>query len=76
MALPLAAATHRVPVAVVDDDRVCSGQVDAQAACPRGQQEDGVLLRALVEAVDATLPFSTLQQECRQQVKRCGPKSG
>ena len=44
-----------VPVAVIDDDSVSCGQVDAQASCFGGQQEDKVVLRAAVELVDAGL---------------------
>ncbi len=31
-----------IPVAVEDDDRVCSGQIDAQPTGPGGQQEGKV----------------------------------
>ena len=44
-----------VPITVVDDDSVSCGQVDTQASCFGGQQEDEVVLRAAVELVDAGL---------------------
>ncbi len=48
-------AHMRVPVGVEDDHGVGAGQVDAQAARARGQQEHAVLGRRRVERVDARL---------------------
>jgi hypothetical protein len=38
----------RVPVAVIDDDRVSGGQVDAQATSTGGQQEQPCLLQLIM----------------------------
>mmetsp|Transcript_633 Transcript_633/g.2449 ORF Transcript_633/g.2449 Transcript_633/m.2449 type:complete len:253 (-) Transcript_633:1218-1976(-) len=73
-----------VPVRVVDDDRVRGGEVDAQPARARRQQEDAVLL-IIVEALDALLArrlrdtavdaegvVAALLEEVAQQVQHFG----
>mmetsp|Transcript_20639 Transcript_20639/g.79043 ORF Transcript_20639/g.79043 Transcript_20639/m.79043 type:complete len:211 (-) Transcript_20639:787-1419(-) len=45
-----------VPVAVVDHDSVGGGQVDAEAASPRGEEEDELRRARRVESVDPFLP--------------------
>ena len=78
--IPTGMPTHlkvivRVPIGVVDDDGVRRGQVDAQPAGSRGQQEAEVLVREAVEAVNALLPLRATWPahvagggaECQQQ---------
>ena len=51
----------RVPVGIVKHDRVCGGEVDAEAARPGREEEDELLLgggaQVAVEAIDAQLPL-------------------
>ena len=32
-----------IPVRIINDDRVCRGQVDTQATCPSGEQKHELL---------------------------------
>ncbi len=45
----------RVPVTVIQDDNICSVQVDAQAASTRRQQENKLLAALCIVAVDLCL---------------------
>ena len=73
-----------VPVTVIDDDGVSRGEVDAQPASPRGQQEDedvGVSVEGADgflavlpadAAVNAARLVALALQVCIQQVKHLG----
>ena len=56
----------RVPVGVKEDDDVGGVEVDAQAAGPRGQQEDELLAPLRVEVVDLRLPVLPARVACVQ----------
>lgn len=45
----------RVPVTVIQDDNVCSIQVDAQATSTGGQQENELLTALLIVGVNLSL---------------------
>jgi hypothetical protein len=64
-----------VPVAVEDDDGVGGGEIDAQAARPRRQQEAEVLRAGRVEVIDRVLPqlalYSAVQPLERESPQLC-----
>jgi hypothetical protein len=65
----------RVPVAVEDDDGVGGGEIDAQTARPRRQQETEVLRAGRVEVIDRVLAqlalYSAVQPLERESPQLC-----
>ncbi len=70
----------RVPVAVKNDDGVGGGEIDAQAARPRRQQEAKVLRAGRVEVIDRVLAqlalYSAVQPLERESPQLCNRTKG
>jgi hypothetical protein len=69
-----------VPVAVKDDDGVGGGEIDAEAARPRRQQEAEVLRAGRVEVIDSVLAqlalYSAVQPLERKSPQFCKRTKG
>ncbi len=64
-------ATHRVPVRVIENDRVCARQVDAHATRSRGEDKEEEA-RVRVEALGQALPLFDLGAAIETQVPEGG----